>query len=137
MTDADLRALLDAATKGPWKTRRGFHDDEEEIYPAEVDGKKRPAVGQWAEFAVVSRRPAAERKANARLIAAAPDLAAEVLRLRAESARLRDAVDYAKTRFGLIRDECLTGQSYALGDRCYEHATLGLSKVFAALGDAP
>lgn len=73
LTDDEIRALLDGATPGPWAwdDRRGW---------AYLSG------GGWIQFARVAvevdDKPNAEGQANARLIAAAPSLAAEVLRLR-------------------------------------------------------
>jgi len=58
-------------TPGPWKTRRGYIDEEQvEVYP--LNSKvKRPALP--SEIATVSDAYP-EMRANARLIAAAPDL---------------------------------------------------------------
>jgi hypothetical protein len=131
MTDAEIRAMLDAATKGPWKMRSGHFNDEEEIYPAEVDGKKRPAVGKWAEFAVVSRRPAAERKANARLMIAGRNfLGEEVLRLRAENARLHRAIARGRETCDFF-DGPVSKSPFVNGQ-----ATVA-QQIRAALGDAP
>jgi hypothetical protein len=68
MTDEDLRALLDAATKGPWQPG--------EMLPNVVFNWSVPPDHPDATIAET------RNEANARLIAAAPDLAAEVLRLR-------------------------------------------------------
>lgn len=64
-------------TPGPWRIRKAFASDEEfEVYPAYTD-KPSPKPGKWAEIATVcghGLRPRASAKANARLIAAAPEL---------------------------------------------------------------
>ncbi len=70
-TDEELRAMLDGAIKGPWicLARSGALFVKEVAY---MDDPETPHVARvfW-------------NKETARLIAAAPDLAAEVLRLRA------------------------------------------------------
>lgn len=88
MTDEELRAMLDAATPGPWEATRKVHKSG--TVSVRFSGEN------WADFARVWVRSSGcesanqEGEANARLIAAAPDLAAEVLRLRAELAALKE-----------------------------------------------
>lgn len=85
----DLEKLLDEATKGPWEAaiERGCHG---------VIAHTLPAGG--ANFvAIVGNNPESPEKepsrfANARLIALAPDLASEVLRLREREAVLVEAL---------------------------------------------
>lgn len=96
MTDDEVRALLDAATPGPW----GATDDGYCIM-----GGKPPkgALHEWKNTVcqvqmndvVTGLLTKAEAQANKRAIATWPNLAAEVLRLRAKVAtgeRLADAV---------------------------------------------
>lgn len=86
MTDADLKQLLTAATKGPWGSF--FEIDHYSVWSE--DGRK---VGT------------AIMGIDARLIAFAPTLAQEVLDLRAEVARLREALN-AQVQFAeLISEE--------------------------------
>ncbi len=106
--DADeLRKLLAEATPGPW------HSEEKPAGP-EANGIK-ASIGIWSEFLFRQAIEIADEEidaedekwvagiwgvisdndvANARLIAAAPDLAAEVLRLRAEVEKLRAALAF-------------------------------------------
>ena len=78
MTDADLKQLLTAATKGPWGSF--FEIDHYSVWSE--DGRK---VGT------------AIMGIDAHLIALAPTLAQEVLDLRAEVARLREALIELRT----------------------------------------
>ena len=91
LTDAEVKALLDDTTPGPWRLRKAYLDDDAvEIVPRKVRGKASPEVGSWAELATVQiEYTDSTPKANARLIAAAPDLARALLDARAENARLR------------------------------------------------
>jgi hypothetical protein len=81
MGNDELRKLLAEATPGPWQV-----DRTEDRWRAQIDGGT--AGRQWLSLARVvvrmegSTSDHSEGLANARLIAAAPDLAAEVLRLR-------------------------------------------------------
>lgn len=63
-------------TPGPWKIRNGFDGESYEVYPAKVNGESKPNIGVWAELATVNKhpQPGSTGKANARLIAAAPDM---------------------------------------------------------------
>jgi hypothetical protein len=74
MTDDELRAMIEAATPGPW----GANFDDAILIKA-----KRNTVASIRIVDLFRRAPMPEVTANARLIAAAPDLAAEVLRMRA------------------------------------------------------
>jgi len=80
----DAAKLLEGITPGPW-----------EAQPADMFGDHNIVLSRMADdrravAAVVSNmRPEPEVAANARLIAAAPTLAAEVIALRAEVERLR------------------------------------------------
>lgn len=93
MDDAEVKALLDDTTPGPWRLRKAYLDDDAlEIVPRKVRGKASPEVGSWAELATVQiEYTDSTPKANARLIAAAPDLARAraLLEARAENDRLR------------------------------------------------
>lgn len=77
MDNDTIRKLLDEATPGPWS-----------LYETRRRMITHVSAGTWTDFASVCTRlvgddePDAEGVANARLIAAAPYLAAEVLRLR-------------------------------------------------------
>lgn len=75
MTDADLKQLLTAATKGPWGS---FFE-----------------IGHYSVWSEDGRKVGtAIMGPDARLIALAPTLAQEVLALRAEVARLREALEF-------------------------------------------
>lgn len=56
-------------TPGPWALDE--HHDDIDVYPVK-DGP--PKIGRWAEVCVVRDHYEVEQRANARLIAAAPDL---------------------------------------------------------------
>lgn len=64
-------------TPGPWKLRKAYLDDDlVEIVPRKVRGKASPEYGSWAELATVQiEYTDSAPKANAHLIAAAPDMA--------------------------------------------------------------
>jgi hypothetical protein len=100
MDNDTIRKLLDEATPGPW------HSEEK---PGMQAMGLRSNIGVWADhrynaalalddddidpedecwLAGIWGKLSDKDRANARLIAAAPDLAAEVLRLRAELAAL-------------------------------------------------
>jgi hypothetical protein len=90
LTDEQVRALLDGATPGPWRTRPSYmREDEIEVFPSRVKGKARPPFGVWAELAIVQLDYMGEGKGNACLIVAAPDLARALLDARAERDKLQ------------------------------------------------
>ena len=59
-------------TPGPWKARKGFHADTIEIFHPNKSVK--PPFYPCEIATIASDRDTAKAKANARLIAAAPDL---------------------------------------------------------------
>ncbi len=75
----DLQKLLAEATKGPWRTCNVL-PDLGHIYGS--IGRLATSIGGETN----------RTKANARLIAMAPDLAARVIELEAENKRLREAL---------------------------------------------
>lgn len=83
-----IRKLLDEATPGPWS----LHATRRQMIT-------HISAGNWTDFASVCTRlvgdddPDPEGLANARLIAAAPELAAEVLRLREQIERLHRDIE--------------------------------------------
>lgn len=79
MNTEELRALRDRATKGPW-----VYDPEYplNVYSDDATGSIIATVGGFR----LAPRPLDEMTANASLIALAPDLLDEVLRLRADLA---------------------------------------------------
>ena len=78
LTDADLRVLLANAKAGPW--RLIWWGSERFPYPLSIDANN---GGEW-----VARGGEVSSEANARLIAQSPELAAELLELRAKVAEL-------------------------------------------------
>lgn len=59
-------------TPGPWETEENSYGNEIDVYPVK-DGP--PPIGRWAEICTVKDyENDEEMRANARLIAAAPDL---------------------------------------------------------------
>jgi hypothetical protein len=91
MDNEELRDLLDKATDGPWEAYEGliwnvaYPDLEDSWRLGNVIAEVRAGTG-WP------RNKVHPQDANARLIAASPDLAAEVLTLRAEAERLKAAL---------------------------------------------
>ena len=84
MTPADkLSELLAAATPGPWTVRVNKRDGEECF--------DRSICGDIFVLADLTGPAYAHQLPNAALIAMAPELAAEVLQLRAENAELIEA----------------------------------------------
>lgn len=83
MTTDELKALLAKATRGPWKWR--LKDGPEWFLS--------PGILK-VEGGMTDGTPMGDMtdRANARLIAMAPDLAAEVIALREQKARLVDAL---------------------------------------------
>ncbi len=78
----ELLELLDKATPGPWEaTERGGYSD--------FDGNSRVIIGDDMRIGVIQTTGREDTEANAELAALAPDLAREVIALRAEVARLR------------------------------------------------
>ena len=59
-------------TPGPWKARKGFHADTIEIF--HPDKSVKPPFYPCEIATIASDRDTAKAKANARLIAAAPEL---------------------------------------------------------------
>lgn len=78
-TDKHLDAP--AHTPGPWATRDGFHGEEIDVFPT-YDGP--PDFGEWSEVATVKDygEDGDQTRANARLIAASPDLLAVAKKTR-------------------------------------------------------
>jgi hypothetical protein len=87
MTSEQIREILEAATPGPWT-----FDRTDDPWRGSIDGAS-GTDRSWGMLAKVVVRMEGdvgdlpEGIANARLIAAAPDLAAEVLRLREQASR--------------------------------------------------
>jgi len=90
ISDEELRRLMDSATPGPWRlgadltavcTHHGGDDDFVKGGWAKTIAKTSFPIPKWMD--------PKQSLPNGRLIAAAPDLAAEVLALRAELSALR------------------------------------------------
>ena len=97
MTMDELQALIDKATPGPWCVYWYRPHIKGEPYRIDGDGDER--ILRWGAF----MKPKSNRAAaNARLIALAPQLAAENISLRQEIQRLREHVSehitFAETR---------------------------------------
>jgi hypothetical protein len=123
MTDDELRKLLAEATRGPW----GWKQDEDGV----VQWRLTPGV-LLVEPGITDGTPAGDGIdcANACLIAAAPDLAAEVLRLReteatlrAEVARLLKAANQSRLAFAgyVSAHSAIDMLDAALGDKEASH----------------
>jgi hypothetical protein len=135
MTSEDIREMLEAATPGPW--RIGSWGDN--VFGT---GPK----DEWLTICRVKRddAPIEETRdaVDARLIAAAPDLAAEVLRLR-EQAAFRDEADalLAHSRNAELEAlraevERLRGSLTDIGELPTVYAEQGIWIARAALGDS-
>ncbi len=101
-TTDELKSLLAEATNGPWKWGNLYD------FEGQPDIKH---MFQWCLTGVLIAEgkdgtPGGDDhdKANARLIAMAPDLAARVIELEAENARLRDDLDGARCVLTQIED---------------------------------
>lgn len=98
ITPARLRELLDAATPGPWKAEAA-----ERLGRYRIMAQYAGPTGYWHEIAFVyddaSVNPPLplgeinEWRANAALIALSPALAARVIELEGDNARLREALE--------------------------------------------
>jgi hypothetical protein len=130
MTDADLRALLDAAT--PSKPGSRWHTNHGHVW---WTGEAWRVLCDVPESLAQRHVAAARHEPDARLIAAAPDLAAEVLRLRAENARLREALTFYADRDGT--GYSIDMRDYGLGMDVGPIIKDGGEIARAALGDAP
>lgn len=84
LTTEELREMLEKATPGPW------------VVDADNDVVADGSGWMVADLLVLDGRPSQQDINNARLIAAAPALAAEVLALRAENERLRGVLERVK-----------------------------------------
>jgi hypothetical protein len=85
---ADAHAAV-AHTPGPWKMKRYTGHDPKGDWPGEITGADGTEVyGGPFSFRALRGKTDAEAEANARLIAAAPETAAERDRLKAENKRL-------------------------------------------------
>lgn len=75
-------------TPGPWAVREHWSDDGAfEVYPTR--GGKKPSIGEWSALAEIPEYgpdDAPEAEANARLIAASPDLYAVLKELQESAA---------------------------------------------------
>lgn len=79
VTDEELRKLLAEATPGPWV-----------ITPDSDEGEPANLIEAHGYFIATTWGGYNSAPADTQLIAATPDLASEVLRLREENARLRE-----------------------------------------------
>jgi hypothetical protein len=88
MTDTDLKALLEAATPGPWRVEPDpcHYDTMSDVVAGETREKPYPA--NRMHVSVGGYAGPKEQEANAALIALAPSLAARVLELEAENKKL-------------------------------------------------
>jgi hypothetical protein len=101
--DSDtIRQMLSEATPGPWTM------DERKHKCGAISA--RISAPEWDDFARVwvgLKDPAGARDdgiANARLIAAAPDLAAEVLRLRSALQQALNYIENTESELGITLD---------------------------------
>jgi hypothetical protein len=98
MTSEDIREMLEAATPGPWDLD-GIAIANLDAYPKDVC-----LMGEPLQYPGDLGKMFDNHEANARLIAAAPDLAAEVLRLR-EQAAFRDEADALRAEVERLKAE--------------------------------
>ncbi len=116
MSDEELRKVLDAATKGPWWVceydagDHSWYDHNGPCPSIQAPDDEDCAVVHWdgfkQEFWSAANGNQGQIEANAALIAMAPDLAAEVLRLRAD-ARAKDAEIARLWEFVEIADDLM------------------------------
>ena len=106
MTTTDLQKLLDEATKGPWDVTKSAWDERHYV---EGENTVCYMYALREDDHVILHCDNYE--SNARLIAMAPDLAARVIELEAENARLRASLERMLLEFdflieaNLIRDD--------------------------------
>ncbi len=100
MTDKplDASALLGGATPGPWEAREGSGFG---VWLVDAIGRR--------FVATMDGKPGVENEANARLIAAAPNLARKVIALEGEVARKDAAIADAARMFDAIVPMTLDG----------------------------
>lgn len=131
MTTDELKALLAGATPGPWEA---VLDVFWRVYVADGGDYAGQCVGDMNESAAMWRSPSDEQpddfaEANARLIAMARDLLAEVIVRREREARLVEALRW----MGAARNKQMRTADYHGDDcRCYRCAE---DAVFAALAE--
>ena len=125
MTDDELRKLLADATPGPW---RDGQEGNVRVYGPD---------GMAEHSGLIAN--VFKGRANARLIAAAPDLAAEVLRLRETEAALRAEVERLREALRDIARQRTTTELDAEGEAGYADFEVGydacVAVARAALGD--
>lgn len=121
MTIEELKALLDKATRGPWKWVRDRSG---------LGGPWRLTPGvMWPSNSEATPGGDEIDRANASLIVLAPTLAAEVIALREREARLVEALRW----MGAERNKQMRTADYHGDDcRCYRCAE---DAVFAALAE--
>jgi hypothetical protein len=95
----DLQKLLDEATKGPWDVTKSAWDERHYV---EGENTVCYMYALREDDHVILHCDNYE--SNARLIAAAPDLAARVIELEAENKRLREGLDGMKCVLTQIED---------------------------------
>ena len=88
----EIRRLLEAATPGPWEAESS-HDYLDGVTTWRISGLER-----WR--GLTNAVTFGEDEGTARLVAAAPALAAEALKLHEENGRLRDALHHVVIETG-------------------------------------
>ncbi len=116
----DLQKLLDEATKGPW-----CQPDGDEYGVSQENLPRRP-IHSFLGQPLYDKQPHddwfAQEMANARLIAMAPTLAARVIELEADNARLRgglmniDALAPLRELMNMMHPNALTGLVLRMGE---------------------